>query len=285
MVSQGLEAGYVEGELVESWDNLVAWATAALPAHEAARDAETERQNAVGLELVAMLVDLRDAATEVGVEAADAPSLSVLGQRAAVAERDATAEQSRITKGMKESAKLAKRIDAARDEIDVARQLALLLKSDRFEKWLVNEALERLVLGASETLEQLSSNQYALAVDEHNEFEVIDHRNADDRRAAKTLSGGETFQASLALALALADQVGAMAAGGAAKLDSIFLDEGFGTLDADSLDAVASALETLGSDDRMVGIVTHVRELAERVPVRYEVVKGPRTSTITRVDT
>ena len=76
-----------------------------------------------------------------------------------------------------------------------------------------------------------------------------------------------------------------MAAGGAAKLDSIFLDEGFGTLDADSLDAVASALETLGSDDRMVGIVTHVRELAERVPVRYEVVKGSRTSTITRVDT
>ena len=186
---------------------------------------------------------------------------------------------------MKESAKLAKRVDAARDEIEVARQLALLLKSDRFEKWLVNEALERLVLGASETLELLSGNQYALAVNEGNEFEVIDHRNADDRRAAKTLSGGETFQASLALALALADQVGAMAAGGAAKLDSIFLDEGFGTLDADSLDAVASVLETLGSDDRMVGIVTHVRELAERVPVRYEVVKGPRTSTITRVDT
>ena len=51
-----------------------------------------------------------------------------------------------------------------------------------------------------------------------------------------------------------------------------------------SLDAVASALETLGSDDRMVGIVTHVRELAERVPVRYEVVKGSRSSTITRVD-
>ena len=138
------------------------------------------------------------------------------------------------------------------------------------------------MLGASETLELLSGNQYTLAVNEGNEFEVIDHRNADDRRAAKTLSGGETFQASLALALALADQVGSMAAGGAAKLDSIFLDEGFGTLDADSLDAVASALETLGSDDRMVGIVTHVRELAERVPVRYEVVKGPRTSTITR---
>ena len=186
---------------------------------------------------------------------------------------------------MKETAKLVKRVEKVRDEIAVARDLANLLKSTGFEKWLVNEALERLVLGASETLELLSGNQYALAVNEGNEFEVIDHRNADDRRAAKTLSGGETFQASLALALALADQVGAMAAGGAAKLDSIFLDEGFGTLDADSLDTVASALETLGSDDRMVGIVTHVRELAERVPVRYEVVKGPRTSTITRVDT
>ena len=179
LVSEGLEPPHVEGELVEAWDNLVAWAAAALPTHEAARDAETERQNAVGLELVAMLVDLRDAATEVGVEAADAPSLSVLGQRAAVAERDATAEQSRITKGMKESAKLAKRMDAARDEIDVARQLALLLKSDRFEKWLVNEALERLVLGASETLELLSGNQYALAVNERQR--VRGHRPSQRR--------------------------------------------------------------------------------------------------------
>ena len=123
------------------------------------------------------------------------------------------------------------------------------------------------MLGASETLELLSGNQYALAVNEGNEFEVVDHRNADDRRAAKTLSGGETFQASLALALALADQVGSMAAGGAAKLDSIFLDEGFGTLDADSLDAVASALETLGSDDRMVGH-RHARARARRARAR-----------------
>jgi exonuclease SbcC len=100
----------------------------------------------------------------------------------------------------------------------------------------------------------------------------------------KTLSGGETFQAALALALALADHVGSLAADGAAKLDAIFLDEGFGTLDAESLDTVAATLETLGRDGRMVGIVTHVRDLAERVPVRYEVVKGPRTAVVTRVD-
>src|SRR5262249_26979015 len=152
----------------------------------------------------------------------------------------------------KESAAVAARIAQAREEADVARELAKLLRSDRFERWVVNEALVALVEGASETLEQLSGNQYALGVDGGNEVEVIDHRNADERRSAKTLSGGETFQASLALSLALADQVGALAAGGAAKLDAIFLDEGFGTLDPDCLDTVAATLETLGGDARMV---------------------------------
>ncbi len=280
LVSAGLEPPHIEGALVEAWDALVAWATEEIPNREAARTEQTKRAAEHEAALAALLDELREAAA-----APPQAPLSTMQQSAAVRESAAKAEEKRIADGMKEAAKLLKRIEVMRDEIAVAKELALLLKSDRFEKWLVNEALERLVLGASETLELLSGNQYALAVNEGNEFEVIDHRNADDRRAAKTLSGGETFQASLALALALADQVGAMAAGGAAKLDSIFLDEGFGTLDADSLDAVASALETLGSDDRMVGIVTHVRELAERVPVRYEVVKGARTSTIQRVDT
>jgi exonuclease SbcC len=111
---------------------------------------------------------------------------------------------------------------------------------------------------------------------------VIDHRNADERRPAKTLSGGETFQASLALALALADQLAGLAAGGAAKLESIFLDEGFGTLDPETLATVADTIEALGNEERMVGIVTHVRELAERVPVRFEVTKTARTSQVER---
>ena len=64
-----------------------------------------------------------------------------------------------------------------------------------------------------------------------------------------------------------------LAAGGAARLESIFLDEGFGTLDPDTLDVVAAAIEELGARGRMVGVVTHVRELAERLPVRFEVRK------------
>jgi exonuclease SbcC len=101
---------------------------------------------------------------------------------------------------------------------------------------------------------------------------VVDHNDADSRRMVKTLSGGETFQASLALALALSSQLGSFAAAGATQLGSIFLDEGFGSLDEATLDVVASTLENLASSgNRMVGVITHVAALAERIPVRYVV--------------
>ena len=91
-----------------------------------------------------------------------------------------------------------------------------------------------------------------------------------------------TFQASLALALALSTQLSSMAAAGAARLDSIFLDEGFGTLDESTLEIVAATLESLAQGDRMVGVVTHVAALAERVPVRFVVNRDSRTSSISR---
>src|SRR5690606_4405809 len=103
-------------------------------------------------------------------------------------------------------------------------------------------------------------------------------------RNVKTLSGGETFLVSLALALALSDQIGTMAGEGAARLESIFLDEGFGTLDADTLDVVAGVIQELGATGRTVGIVTHVRELAELVPVRFQVDRGTAGSTVTRIE-
>jgi exonuclease SbcC len=111
---------------------------------------------------------------------------------------------------------------------------------------------------------------------------VIDHRNADESRLARTLSGGETFLASLALALALAENVAEMAGAAATRLDALFLDEGFGTLDGETLDTVAAAIEELGSSGRMVGIVTHVRELADRLPVRFDVIRTGSVSTVAR---
>ena len=141
--------------------------------------------------------------------------------------------------------------------------------------------MDDLVAAASETLAALSSGQFDLTHDD-GDFFVIDHADADARRSVRTLSGGETFQASLALALALSSQISALAAAGAARLDSIFLDEGFGTLDAETLEVVATTLETLAQGERMVGVVTHVTALAERVPVRFRVARNARTSTVTR---
>jgi exonuclease SbcC len=147
----------------------------------------------------------------------------------------------------------------------------------------MEEALEALVTGANDLLAELSSGAYSLRMDKR-DFCVVDHHNADETRGVRTLSGGETFLVSLALALSLADQIGAMATEGAARLESIFLDEGFGTLDGDTLDVVASVIQELGATGRTVGLVTHVRELAEMVPVRFEITRGPRGSTVSRVE-
>jgi exonuclease SbcC len=103
---------------------------------------------------------------------------------------------------------------------------------------------------------------------------VADHWNADETRSVETLSGGETFLASLALALALAERLPGLAgAQGQVRLESLFLDEGFGTLDVGTLEVVAHALEAPRSANRMVCLVTHIGELAERMPARIEVVK------------
>ncbi len=163
-----------------------------------------------------------------------------------------------IAASIAEAARLREEIAVLDGEAAVAQLLAGHLTARGFERWIVKEALDLLVVGASDTLRRLSGGQYSLVCDERNEFLVVDHRNADERRPAKTLSGGETFQASLALALGLADQLAGLAAGGAAKLESIFLDEGFGTLDPEALAVVADTIEALGSDERLVGIVTHV---------------------------
>ena len=143
----------------------------------------------------------------------------------------------------------------------------------------------RLSSSASKLLLELSNGQYAFRHNERLEFEVIDHANAGEARSARTLSGGETFLASLSLALALADEVADLATEGTARLESIFLDEGFGTLDPDTLDVVATAIEELGARGRMVGVVTHVAALAERIPVQFKVAKASGSASVQRVDT
>jgi exonuclease SbcC len=173
-----------------------------------------------------------------------------------------------------------KEIDAHKQEQATFNSLGRELRSDSIVQYLQAEALAALAQAATVHLQNLSSTRYRLAY-EDDRFLVIDAWNGDERRNVKTLSGGETFQASLALALALSDQVQYLAVTERNRLDSLFLDEGFGTLDADTLDVVVNAIEQLGGEDRLVGVITHVPELAERF-ARIEVTKSQRGSTLKR---
>jgi exonuclease SbcC len=152
----------------------------------------------------------------------------------------------------------------------VQEQLATDLGGPRFQEFLLRQILRELTDGASARLQKLTS-RYGFDLDDNN-FVVIDYDSAGERRSAHTLSGGETFLASLALALELSEQI--RRAAGALDLDSLFIDEGFGTLDAETLDTVTSAIESLKITGRMVGVITHIQELTARFPIQLHVSKG-----------
>ncbi len=154
------------------------------------------------------------------------------------------------------------------------------LRGNRFIAYVQQEAMQLLAADASQHLGQFTSGRYEL-IAEDDEFLVVDRLNGDERRSVKTLSGGETFLASLALALSLSEHLPQLSgAGGAVALESLFLDEGFGSLDAESLDLAVQGLETLAGGTRVIGVISHVPELAERLPDRIEVVKQAQSSTV-----
>jgi exonuclease SbcC len=162
---------------------------------------------------------------------------------------------------------------------DRYRAVAEELRSNRFVEYLQHDALRSLCLAGNEQLRRLSGERYKL-VYEDGGFAVLDAWSADEQRSAKTLSGGETFLASLSLALSLADEIARVRIGDSARLESLFLDEGFGTLDTETLQEVEEALDRLARTGRTIGVITHIKELAERFPVRIQVTKHQTGSTV-----
>lgn len=148
----------------------------------------------------------------------------------------------------------------------VYRTLDLHLRNDRFPNYLLRQVQQELAARASHILRDVTEHRYDLLFAD-NEYQVLDAWSGEVRRA-RTLSGGESFITSLALALALSDTIA-----GSTSLDALFLDEGFGTLDAETLEAVSKVLESLTANGRMVGVITHVAALTERLPDRLLVSK------------
>jgi exonuclease SbcC len=234
-----------------------------------------------GKQASALLAEMH-AATEGVVEPGDTPKRhvdAVAAARAASARELAGAEHraEELERKIEHVGTLTAEIAEQRSRLVRFDALAKELRADRVISFLQAEALQLLAAAGSERLATLSSDRYHLAF-EDDEFFVVDTWNGEERRSVRTLSGGETFLASLALALALSEQVRSLSVSEKARIDSLFLDEGFGTLDPESLEVVVDAIEQLGGDGRMVGVITHVQELAIRLPARVEVEKSPRGS-------
>ncbi|WP_410767979.1 AAA family ATPase [Fontibacillus sp. BL9] len=136
------------------------------------------------------------------------------------------------------------------------------LRGNAFVEYVAEEQLMNVSHAASQRLRSLTKQRYALETDSGGGFVICDDANGGVKRPVSTLSGGETFLTSLALALALSAQIQLR---GQYPLQFFFLDEGFGTLDPELLDTVITSLEHLHHDHLAVGIITHVAELRERL--------------------
>jgi exonuclease SbcC len=187
-----------------------------------------------------------------------------------------------LERAIARAAEIAARRQSLETESGLAAALAQHLRADQFLAFVQEEALLRLADDGARHLRALSQGRYSLLCEDQ-EFAVTDHWHADRKRSVRTLSGGETFLASLALALALAESLASLSAEGRAgdALESLFLDEGFGTLDPETLDVVVQAIEALHGGQRLVGVVTHISELAERLPARVEVGRSAAGATLT----
>lgn len=168
--------------------------------------------------------------------------------------------------------------------VEQYHKLQSVFKGNSFVEFIAEEQLVQVSLDATERLGILTRQRYAVEVDSQGGFIMRDDANGGVRRPVTTLSGGETFLTSLALALSLSAQIQLR---GEYPLQFFFLDEGFGTLDADLLDTVVSALEKLHSKQLAVGVISHVQELRARLPKRLivEPAEPSGRGTVVRLET
>ncbi|MGJ2274754.1 exonuclease subunit SbcC [Salmonella enterica subsp. enterica serovar Paratyphi A] len=193
--------------------------------------------------------------------------------------RENTTRQGEIRQQIKQDADNRQRQRALMAEMKHASQqvedwgyLNALIGSkegDKFRKFAQGLTLDNLVWLANHQLTRLHG-RYLLQrkASDALELEVVDTWQADAVRDTRTLSGGESFLVSLALALALSDLVSHKT-----RIDSLFLDEGFGTLDSETLDAALDALDALNASGKTIGVISHVEAMKERIPVQIKVKK------------
>lgn len=164
--------------------------------------------------------------------------------------------------------KLSVKLEALRKREANLATLKKLFKGSGFVNFISTKYLQNLCNAANERFHKLTRQQLKLEITASNSFQVRDYLYEGKVRSIKTLSGGQTFQAAFSLALALADQVNQLVG---AKQNFFFLDEGFGTLDSESMHIVFDSLKSLHKENRIVGVISHVEDMQREIDVYLKV--------------
>lgn len=180
------------------------------------------------------------------------------------------AEIKRIEKLFEEKKELIAEAEKLELRTDNLNKLFNLFTGKGFVNFISSIYLKQLVVHANARFHRMTRNQLSLTVNDKNDFEIIDYLNEGKTRSVKTLSGGQSFQVSLSLALALAESVQAKSK---TEQNFFFIDEGFGTQDNEAVNLVFETLLNLNKENKIVGIISHVEELKERIPASLTVVK------------
>ena len=190
--------------------------------------------------------------------------------------------QEEIIKRLKDALKkreiLAAKLDNAEQERERWQQLHGIISKQALRDFALEIMFRQMSHLANEQLRYLTLDRYELKVESIGDLAVVDRWNANEERPVQTLSGGESFLTSLALALALSEL-----SSGRAQLNSLFLDEGFGTLDSETLDIAIAALEGLRMQGRSIFLISHIQELTRRLPVKIEVRKKGNGSSSVKI--
>ncbi len=167
---------------------------------------------------------------------------------------------------------LANQLNTLARRADNLKLMDGLFRGSGFVNYISTVYLQNLCATANERFRRLTANALSLEIDAENNFLVRDNLNGGYLRSVKTLSGGQTFQAALCLALSLSDQVQRQAE---APQNFFFLDEGFGTQDKHSLRTIFQTLKSLRQERRIVGVISHVEELQQEIDTYLHIVNDP----------
>lgn len=173
---------------------------------------------------------------------------------------------------------LGDELGVAQQELERWRRLQETIPANALRDFALEIMFKQMGSLANEQLKYLTSERYQLKVEGIGDLGVVDRWNANEERPVETLSGGESFLTSLALALALSEL-----SRGRAQLNSLFLDEGFGTLDTETLDIAIAALEGLRMQGRSIFLISHIQELTRRLPIKIDVNKKGNGSSSVRI--